>query len=460
MSTAVQTAAPLPSRAPENCSEAGSLLWLPENEQAAMLESLTEQQANDLLWDWRFWARPNQIAPEGTWRTWLVMAGRGFGKTRAGAEWVRECAEAGRYRRIALVARTSKDVRDVMVEGESGILAISRPGFEPEWEPSKRRLTWPNGVEAFAYTAEKPDELRGPQHEAAWADEVASWKYPETWDMLMFGLRLGDNPRAMVTTTPRPVRVVKDLLANPSTHVTRGSTYENRQNLAPQWFADILTKYEGTRLGRQELMAEVLEDTPGALFTLSAIEKLRVKEAPTLLRIVVGVDPAVSDAEGSGETGIVAAGLGADGHGYVLADASLRGSPNEWATAAVDLLRKLEGDRIVAEVNQGGDMVESTIRTISQNVPYKAVRASRGKAARAEPVAALYEQGRVHHLGGAMAALEDQMCSWAPTTGGKSPDRMDALVWALTALMLDGPQPIRSLPTLMLSPGGSRWRGH
>lgn len=413
------------------------LASLPEPEREAALDDLTEEEAKALLYDWKFWARPKQLAPEGNWRTWLILAGRGWGKTRTGAEWVRGLVESGKAKRIALVAPTAADARDVMVEGESGILAIAPPWNRPVYEPSKRRLTWPNGAIATTYSADEPDRLRGPQHDAAWADELAAWRYPDAWDMLMFGLRLGKDPRVIVTTTPKPVKVIRDLVEDPTTVVTRGSTYENIANLAPAFVEQIIAKYEGTRLGRQELYAEILDDVPGALWSRAVIDGLRVKEALELRRIVVAIDPAVTSEEGSDETGIIVAGVGYDGHGYVLKDLACRASPNDWARRAVEAYYRYEADAIIGEVNNGGDLVETVIRTVDRNVPFKAVRASRGKAVRAEPVAALYEQGRVHHVG-TFDVLEDQLCAITPDgyQGAGSPDRADALVWALTELML------------------------
>ncbi len=336
--------------------------------------------------------------------------------------------------RVALVAPTAADARDVMVEGESGILACSPPSFRPNYEPSKRRLTWPNGAMATTYSADEPDRLRGPQHDLAWADELAAWKQPDTWDMLQFGLRLGKDPRCIVTTTPRPVRLVRELMQSATTAITRGTTYENRDNLAPAFFERIVAKYEGTRLGRQELNAELLEDNPFALWQRNQIDALRVATHPSLTRIVVGVDPQAGDGENAAETGIVVAGIGDDGHGYVLADRTVRASPDAWARAAVNAYQEWKADRIVAEVNQGGAMVEHTLRTVQRNIPYTGVRASRGKQVRAEPVAALYEQGRVHHVG-AFPDLEDQLVNWVPGAED-SPDRLDALVWAITELGL------------------------
>lgn len=401
---------------------------------AADLARLTDEEAHQLLYDWAIWARPNQLPPEGDWRTWLILAGRGFGKTRTGAEYVRMMVEAGRVGRIALVGQTAADVRDTMIEGESGIMAISPPWFEPKYEPSKRRLTWPNGARATAYSADEPRQLRGPQHELAWADELASWTTAEAWDQLMFGLRLGDDPRAVVTTTPRPTSVIRDLVKDPTTHVTRGSTYDNLANLAPAFIDKIITKYEGTRLGRQELYAEILDDVPGALWNRAMLAEARAQgEPPELVRIVVAIDPAVTSTSESDETGIIVAGLDASGAYHVLADRSCRMSPDGWARRAITALDEYRADRIVAEVNNGGDLVEATIRTVRRNVPYKKVHASRGKRVRAEPIAALYEQGRVTHHGN-LDLLEDQMVTFLPEGSDGSPDRVDALVWALTEL--------------------------
>ncbi|MFD1423416.1 DNA-packaging protein [Laceyella tengchongensis] len=420
-----------------------SLSSLTTEERLDLIQSLSEEEAHSLLYDWRFWARPNQLPPEGNWRTWLLLAGRGFGKTRTGAEWIRWLVETGQAKRIALVAPTAGDARDVIVEGESGLLAISAPWCMPTYEPSKRRITWPNGAIATLYSADEPERLRGPQHDAAWCDELAAWRYPDAWDMLMFGLRLGKDPRVVVTTTPKPTPIIKSLVEAKTTVVTRGSTFDNAENLAPAFLEQIVSKYEGTRLGRQELYADILDDTPGALWNWRMIDELRVKEHPDLVRIVIAIDPAVTNDEDSDETGIVVAGLGADGHGYVLADLSRKDTPDGWARVAVDAYHRHKADRIVAETNNGGDMVEFTIRTVDRGVAYKKLHASRGKLIRAEPVAALYEQGRVHHVG-VFDDLEDQMCSWAP--GEDSPDRMDALVWALTELMVEEGEIKRILP--------------
>jgi phage terminase large subunit-like protein len=384
------------------------------------------------------------LPPDGDWRAWLILAGRGFGKTRAGAEWVRAQIESGRCRRMILAARTVDDARDVMVEGESGILAICPPWNRPVWMPSTRMLKWPNGAIAMVYSADKPDLFRGKQCDGAWADELAAWRYPEAWDQLLLGLRLGADPRVVVTTTPRPTPVIKELMAHPTTVVTRGSTYDNRANLAPAFFDGIISRYEGTRLGRQELYAEILDDNPNALWQRAQIDKLRVKEAPQeLQRVVVAIDPSVTTT--GDEAGIIVAGLGPDGHGYVLEDATIRGSPHTWGSRAVQAYHRHQADRIVAEVNNGGEMVELTIRTVDDKVAYKAVHASRGKRTRAEPIAALYEQGRVHHVG-TFAELEDEMCDWEPEM--PSPNRMDALVWALTELMLGASYGVEYAPSL------------
>lgn len=336
--------------------------------------------------------------------------------------------------RAALIGRTAADVRDVMVEGESGILAKSAPGFRPTYEPSKRRLTWPNGAMATTYSADQPDQLRGPQHSWAWADELAAWPYRDTWDQVQFGLRLGAHPRFAVTTTPRPTSLVRELLKDPRVFVVRGSTYDNASNLAPDFLAKMRKRYEGTTLGRQELHAEVFDEAPGALWKRSRIDELRRLVVPDLVRIVVAIDPAITASEDSDETGIVVAGRCRDFSLWTIEDVSGRYSPDEWARKAIDAFVRWKADRLVAEANQGGDMVEDVIRQRDRDVPIRLVHASRGKATRAEPVAALAEQGRAHHVG-SHPALEDQLCTWVP--GMPSPDRMDAYVWAGTDLVID-----------------------
>jgi phage terminase large subunit-like protein len=400
--------------------------------------AIDDQYAAQWLYNWQIVGRPKQQPPSGDWRVWLIMTGRGWGKTRTGAEWVRYQVEECGKRRIALVARTAADARDVMVEGESGLLSVCPPWNRPTYEPSKRRVTWPNGAMATTYTGDKPAQLRGPQHDAAWSDELAAWRYPETWDMLMFGLRLGERPQVVVTTTPRPVAHIKNLVSDPMTALVTGSTYENSANLPPVVLADLRRKYEGTHLGRQELEGLLVDDVPGALWRRAMIDNGRVEAAPDLVRIVVAIDPAVSTTEEANESGIVVAGVDDENQGYVLDDITLKGTPQEWASHAVTAYYKWNADRIIAEVNNGGDMIEHTVRMVDNTVSFKQVRASRGKQTRAEPVAALYEQGRVHHVG-VFPEMEDQMCMWVP--GDTSPDRMDAVVWALTELMLSGPAP-------------------
>jgi len=417
---------------------ANSLRQLSKEKRTAFLSGLSDLEASVLLHDWRFWARGNQLAPKGNWSHWLLLAGRGFGKTRAGAEWVRELAENGHAKRIALVAPTLSDARSVMVEGDSGLLAIAPPWSRPKFEPSKRTLTWPSGTVATLYGAEEPERLRGPQHHAAWCDELASWRHADgTWDNLMLGLRLGEAPRTLVTTTPKPSRLIKTLVADERVKLTRGTTFDNLENLAPSFATEIIKKYEGTRTGRQELLAEILEDVPGALWQRAMLERLRAMKAPQLVRIVVAVDPPASAGEKADECGIVAVGLCASGYGYVLADASVQGlSPAGWAKRAVALYHSLSADRIVIESNQGGAMAESVLREVDPLAAISQVFASRGKYARAEPVAALYEQGRVFHTG-SLPVLEDQMCAFTgERRNGESPDRVDALVWALTHLVL------------------------
>lgn len=408
-----------------------------------LLKNLSEPEALELFYEWRFWARDNQLPPAGAWRVWLILAGRGWGKTRTGAEAVRFKVETGQWRRIALVNDTAADVRDVMIEGDSGLMAISRPTFRPKYIPARRQVIWPNGATAICYSAEAPELLRGPQHDGAWADELAKWHNLKVrdaeggtaWDNLLMGLRIGDNPQAIISTTPRPLPLLKSLIKSELTHVTRGTSFENRPNLSPIWFREVIAPYEGTRLGRQEIYAQLLEDSEGALWQRNVIDALRVQAAPELARVVVAVDPSVTGRDSSAECGILVCGIDYRDppHAYVLADASLIASPAVWAQRAVSSFHEWRADRLIAEVNNGGEMVELTIRTIDRSLPYRAVHASRGKATRAEPISGLYEQGRVHHVG-SFPELEDQLCGWEP--GETSPDRLDALVWALTELCL------------------------
>jgi phage terminase large subunit-like protein len=401
-------------------------------------------EVQEVLKDWRNWGRLNQqIPPEGTdWRSWLILGGRGAGKTRAGAEWVKAIALGiwepiiGKAERIAIVAPTFAEARLVMIEGKSGLLAIHDENERPLFEPSKRQLTWPNGCVAQVFTAEEPDGLRGPQFDAAWCDELAKWKHAESvWNMLQFALRLGENPRAVITTTPRPIPVLKQLLADEGTVTSHSTTFDNHRNLPNRFLDNVLKRYGGTNLGRQELNGELIEDDPDAIFKRDLIEAKRVSVAPELRRIVVAVDPPAGFGKKNNACGIVCAGLGIDGRCYVLDDCSAQGlRPAQWAKRIVALYHARGADRIVAEINQGGAMVEQVLREVDPDLSFRSVHATRGKQARAEPVAALYEQGRVSHVG-AFAELEDEMCS-AIGEDHKSPDRLDALVWAVSELML------------------------
>lgn len=410
------------------------LASLPESERAAALASLTPEVQAHLAYYWPFWARQNQLQPEGDWTYWLILAGRGFGKTRTGAETVRQWVKT--IDMVNLIGATADDARDIMIEGESGILAVCPEIERPEYKKSDRKLVWPNGATSLIFTADEPERLRGKQHKALWADEMAAWRYQDAWDQAKLGLRLGPHPKAIITTTPRPVRNVTDLVKDSAAVVTRGTTYDNRANLAPTFFDEIIKRYEGTRLGRQELNAEILLDVPGALWTREMISHLPLSAAPMMQRIVVAVDPSASSNDNSNECGIVVDGLGGDGRGYVIADRSGVMSPREWATKAVAAYHEFQADCIVVEVNQGGDMVAAVIRSVDTNVPVKAVRASRGKYIRAEPISALYARGAVSHLE-SFEALEDQMCTYTPDFDRQlygSPDRLDAHVWGMTEL--------------------------
>jgi phage terminase large subunit-like protein len=402
--------------------------------------SLADALRESEQFNWSAMARPNQLPPPGDWLIWLLLSGRGFGKTRTICEWVRMQVEGNLAGRIALVAATAADARDVLIEGPAGLLAIAPPWNRPEYEPSKRRVTWKNGAIATAYSAEEGDRLRGPQFDAAACDELAAWTDLDAWDNLQFGLRLGKNPRCVVATTPRPVKILRDLIAREGGDVviTRGSTFENRDNLAPSFIQQITARYGGTRLGRQELNGEMLEDVPGALWTREVIEASRVTSAPAhQQRVVIAVDPAGSNAEGSDETGIIAAALGADGEGYVIADLSGRYAPTDWARRAIAAYHSLKADKIVVERNYGGDMAKATLSSIDAGVPIKDVSSSRGKVLRAEPISSLFEQKRAHLVGG-YPELEDQMAAftsdWDRSRDG-SPDRVDAMVFALTELL-------------------------
>jgi phage terminase large subunit-like protein len=461
-----------------------------------MLSELTREELEFVAHDWQLWARDDQLVPlsmapsdsaprsrpEGAgllaktratanapggrlpagespganqqWRVWLILGGRGSGKTRTGAEWVRSIAcghnapraaagstmESRSAQRIALVGKTLSDVRNVMIEGQSGLLAIHPAPERPLFEPSKRRLTWPNGAIAELFAADEADGLRGPQFTAAWCDELVKWRGAEkAWDMLQFALRLGDAPQAVVTTTPRASALLKKIMADPATRTVKLKTADNATNLAPTFLAEMTRRYANTDIGRQELYGEIVEDTSDSLWRRLWIDEARVATAPEMARIVVALDPPVTATPSSDACGIVVAGLGVDKRGYVLADRTVQGrTPEVWAKAALAAFDDFAADRIVAEVNQGGDLVGSVLEQFRQNVPVTKVRATRGKWVRAEPVAALYAEGRVAHVG-TFAALEDQMCAFGAdgTVRGRSPDRADALVWALTDLMLN-----------------------
>ncbi|WP_407664527.1 DNA-packaging protein [Microvirga pudoricolor] len=403
----------------------------------------------------RYWplrARPEQRPPDMAipWTIWLMLGGRGAGKTRTGAEWVRGLAlglpgfATSALGRIALVGETFADARNVMVEGPAGILSVHARRERPVWSPTLRKLEWPNGAVAQVFSAEDPDSLRGPQFEAAWSDELAKWRHPdETWDMLQFGLRLGAHPRQLVTTTPRPIALIRRFLVDPHVAVSRLRTADNADNLAPAFLETVVGRYAGTRLGRQELDGEIIEDRPDALWRRDLIEAARVAAAPDLARIVVAVDPPATSSKRADACGIVAAGLDETGMAYVLEDSSASGlKPPEWAARAVALYRRLQADALLVETNQGGEMATAVLREVDPTVPVTGVRATRGKYLRAEPVSVLYAQGRVRHVG-ALPELEDELCDFGPSglASGRSPDRLDALVWALTELMLRRDEP-------------------
>lgn len=425
------------------CWQAGRL-----PEAVAALDPAT---AEWLLHCWSLLGRPSQQPPAfaqggADWTVWLVLGGRGAGKTRAGAEWVRALALGADgsppVGRIALVAETFSDMREVMVEGVSGLMAVHPRHERPRWEPTRRRLEWPNGAIAQGFSADDPESLRGPQFGAAWCDELAKWRYADAaFDMLQFGLRLGTRPRQMVTTTPRPTSLLRRLLKDPNSAVTRMGTNENAAHLAPHFLQTVFGRYAGTRLGRQELDGEMVEDRPDALWNRALLEAGRAQAPPALVRIVVAVDPPASSRKGADACGIVAAGIDGEGLVHVLSDDSAQGlSPSAWGARAVALYHRLEADRVVVEINQGGEMVRTILSGIDASVPVTEVRATRGKWLRAEPVAALYERGRVRHAG-VFPALEDELCDFGPAglSNGRSPDRLDALVWAITALAL-GPK--------------------
>ena len=403
-----------------------------------------------MLYDWQLWARDDQLpppydCPQSPWHIWLLLGGRGAGKTRAGAEWVRAMAlgkppfAEAPARRIALIGQSLGDVRRTMIEGCSGLLDIHPAHERPTFEPSKRRLTWPNGTIAEMFSAEDPDSLRGPQFMAAWSDEICKWPNAETaWDMLQFALRLGNHPRQVVTTTPRPTALIKRLLAEEKIIVAKSTTHDNAANLSKNFIKTVTEHYAGTRLGRQELGGELIDDRDDALWNRQLIDQQRVQKSPDLKRIIIAIDPPVTGGKTADMCGLIAAGVGIDERGYILKDASTQGfAPLKWAQNAIALYHQCEADQLVAEVNQGGDLVENILHQIDPNVPVKKVHAKRGKWLRAEPVATLYAQGRISHVG-ALPELEDQMCDFGPDglSNGQSPDRLDALVWAVSELFL------------------------
>ena len=383
-------------------------------------------------------ARPEQIPTDDkTWTTWLYLAGRGAGKTRTAAEWLAFQASSNPRTRWAIAAPTYSDVRDTCAEGQSGIVQVLREyGTLKDYNRSIGELFLTNGSRIKLFSGEEPDRFRGPQFHGGWFDELAAFKYPDAWDQYQFGLRLGDFPQTIVTTTPRPTKLIKDLIARKGVRVVRGSTFDNAKNLAPSALIELKARYENTRLGRQELYGEILDNVEGALWSREMIEGARVTEAPPLVRVVVAIDPAVTSSSTSDETGIVCAGVSSAGEYYILDDKSLRASPDKWARQAVNLYHEHKADKIVAETNNGGDMVIMLLKQVDAGIATKKVTATRGKQLRAEPISSLYEQGKVHHIG-YFPELESQMCEWTPLSN-ESPDRLDALVWALTELNSGG----------------------
>lgn len=473
-------------------SPAEKLATLPDAERQAFLENLTAAEIVTLENDWHFWARPEQLPPgtdcecgcNGRWLVWLILAGRGWGKTRTGAEWCHENINSGLYRRIHLVGATASDVRDIMVEGPSGILATAKPENPVHYSPTKRKLEWANGAVALCFSADEPERFRGVQCEAAWADELASWRYEESWKQLQLGLRLGKFPRTVVTTTPRPTRLIKRLaraslpthdsegnvITPPRNHITKGTTYDNIANLAEAFIQEITQEYEGTRFGRQELYAEILEDSESALWTRELIEDHRIEPTPggdrvpkELKKIVIGVDPAVTFGEESDETGIIVCGLDYSDKAWVLQDASGKYTAEGWARRVVDVYSSWEDEyfpesiMVVAEHNMGGELVERNIVVENPKVNVKLVRAKKSKVLRAEPVSTAYERHKVYHVG-MFDKLEDQMCTYEAGSDN-SPDRLDALVYALTELV------VRRMGTVAVAMGanelasdGSYWK--
>lgn len=419
-----------------------------------ILTQLNETELETLAANWALFAHDHQspppLAPNGSpWLTWLLIGGRGAGKTRAGAEWVRAQAlglaplATAPMTNIALVGESEHDVREVMIEGVSGLLSVHRRCERPQWISSRKRLEWHNGAVAYAFSAEDPESLRGPQFSCAWSDELAKWRYADAaFDMLQFGLRLGSQPRQLITTTPRPTALIKRLMLDPANVVTRAPTKANAYHLAPNFLQSVMARYRDTRLGRQELDGELIEERSDALWSRALLETCRVDAAPPLARLVVAVDPPASSSKRADRCGIVAAGITQEGVVHVIADETIaEATPSAWASRAIALWRRVEADALVAEVNQGGEMVKAVIAEVDSSVPVLPVRATRGKYLRAEPVATLYEQGRVKHAGH-FPQLEDEMCDFGANglSSGRSPDRLDALVWAIASLTFTAPR--------------------
>ena len=427
---------------PRDESFATRLAAMSPTDRDAVLSQFSDDTIARLLDTWEFWARPTQLEPAGDWRTWLIKSGRGGGKNWTGSQWVKRRVESGEGRRIGLVARTAADYRDVVVQGDSGIIAAYKRQDPPIWYPSKRELVWSNGAVAKCYSSEKPDQARGPQHDTLLCDEFASWKYlDEMWMNLRMGLRLGTNPRACLITTPRPIQLLRDMINDPDVHVTTYHTFDNSANLAASFLAEMKKSFAGTSKGRQELEGEILDEAEGALWRRAWFR--HVDTAPSLHTTIVAVDPSTSETGSGNEAGIIVMGASNDGHSihggpyaYVLADRSVRGSPETWARQVVNAYHEFGANLIVAEKNQGGGMVRTTLRTIDPNVPIELVHASKGKRTRAEPVSMLTEQGRIYLVQDEFRELVDQCCNWIPSEGD-SPDRLDAFVWGVTKLIMN-----------------------
>lgn len=427
-----------------NC-ETASLreLWLQGKTDAQInqeLDALTPFELEALYYDWKFNARQNQLIPTTDWDYWLILAGRGFGKTRTGAETVRQWVKHSKY--VNLIGATADDARDIMIQGESGILAVCPKYERPEYKKNESKLVWPNGAESLIFTADAPERLRGKQHEKVWADELCAWRYVEAFDQAKFGMRLGKQPQMIITTTPKPTKLLKEIIKDERTCLTRGSTYDNKMNLAANFLKTIVATYEGTRLGRQELNAEILDDVQGALWTWAMVESAKSLHTLEPTRTVIGVDPAVTNREDSDLTGIVVASKTADSKYRVHEDASMRDSPNAWAQVVINLYERYDADAVVVETNQGGDLIKELLRRKGFNGRIIEVHASKGKFARAEPISALYEQGLVSH-DAKLDLLESELTEYSPMFAKKSPDRLDALVWALTELSGKRPTEVR-----------------